>query len=1075
MPDAQSPTVTLFEEFFGSYYKKDLEKLAEVYPERRSLNVDYKNLDEFNIELADELIHKPYMTIQCAREAIQRLNLVPSVGIEEGAIQFQPHVRFHNMPLESRLQVRNINSSHINTMVSTVGVITKITDVKPRLVKAAFECRHCGRLIRIEQSDIGEQMMEPVMCTCERKSFRLLVDQCSFIDTQRAEIQEPLELLRGGEQAKTLTVWIQDDLTNKIVPGNKIEITGVLRLQKPKHAGSIYDKFLDVNQWMRVEQEFEEVDLSDDDKKRIIELSKDPKAYDKIVSSIAPSIYGLREIKEAISLQLFGGTPGKVAPDGMRIRPDIHLLLIGDPGCLVADERVVLGNGTIAKIGQLGQEHLQNINIDVLTGEGGKKRDKATVFHSYRQQPVIEVITESGKSIKGTHNHPLLSIRNDDGRLIREWKSLDEMKIGDRLAVATSIPCTITAPVPTNFAPSKRKYGPKFKGKLPMHVTDELAALMGYIIGDGWIRKYRTEFVVAEQEQDILPKLEKMCRHLFGLTPSIKKRLFEPSKIGKRTIARKQPLTYVTVDSEDIASNIAFLKAKRVPDTILQSGNKAVASFLRWLFEADGCVFDKGRGNRSISLKSKEIELLRDVQILLLRFGIHSRIVGCDNLMIRRGESILKFAKQIGFVSVKKRTKLKQLAKSAEKFRRFTGQRSEKIEKIIIHESPEDVYDIEVPKGHRFIANGIISHNTAKTQLLRYVKMLAPKGLYVSGKSSSGAGLTATAEKDEFAEGGWTLKAGALVLAAGGMAMIDEFDKMEDEDRSSMHEAMESQQISVAKAGIVTTFRANATILAAANPKYGRFDPFASPAEQFDIPVTILSRFDCIFPIRDVVDEVRDRDMAAHILHMHQVASAQVSKVKSIVNFEEKRKKILPDIDPDLLRKYIAYARREVFPTLSEEALKKIQGFYTDLRKLGETQKAVPITARQLEAIVRLAEASAKGRFSQLVEEEDAERAIGLFKYYMKEIGLDRETGQLDIDIIATGSSRSKSDKLMKLFFIIKKLNKDYDEVQHEMVVEEAKSQGIKVEEIESLISTLKRNGDIYSPRYGVYKPAEEK
>ncbi|MBI4214712.1 ATP-binding protein [archaeon] len=1073
MAEGYSQTAALFEEFFNTYYKKDLEKLGEVYPEKRSLAVDYKNLDEFNIELADELIHKPYSTIQAAREAIMKLNIVPS-GFESEQLQFNPYVRFFNLHSDSNVPVRNINSSHINTFLSTVGVVTKITDVKPRLVKAAYECRHCGRVVNVVQADVGEPMLEPPVCSCERKSFRLLVDQCVFIDTQRAEVQEPLEMLHGGEQAKSVSVWLQDDLTNKIVPGNKLDICGILRLQKPKHGGAIYDRFIDVNHWQRVEHEFEEVDLNDEDKRRIIELSKDPKIYDKIVASVAPSIYGLNEIKEAIALQLFGGTPGKVAPDGMRIRPDLHILTIGDPGCLIADERVALGNGAIVKIGQLGNEHLQKINVDVLTGEGGKKRDHATVFHHYKLQPVVEVITESGKSIKGTHNHPLMTIRNKDGRIVREWKRLDELKVGDRLSVVTSIPCTITAPIPTNFKKGNRKYGPKFKGKLPANVTEELAALMGYILGDGWVREYRIEFVVAEKELEILPKLEQICRNLFGLNTTASKRLIKPSKLGNRTIIRKQPLTYVALNSKDVATNLLFLKTKRIPGIILMSGNKVVASFLRWLFEADGCVFDKGRGRRSISLKSKEIELLRDVQMLLLRFAIHSRILGGDSLMIRRGESMLKFRKHIGFVTAKKKQRLEKLAKAAEKFKRFKSQRSERIVKVLRSSARADVYDMEVLRSHRFIANGIISHNTAKTQLLRYVKTLAPKGLYVSGKSASGAGLTATAEKDEFAEGGWTLKAGALVLAAGGMAMIDEFDKMSDDDRSSMHEAMESQQISVAKAGIITTFKANATILAAANPKYGRFDPFTPPADQFDIPVTILSRFDCIFPIRDVVDEVRDREMSAHILHTHQVASIKATRA-DIAGLEEKTKKILPAIEPDLLRKYIAYARREIFPVLSEESKKKIQSLNLELRKLGETQRAVPITARQLEAIVRLAEASAKGRLSRVVEDEDAERAINLFKYYLREIGIDRETGQLDIDIIATGAARSKSDKLLKLFQIIKKLNKDYDEVQHEMVVEEAKNQGIKPEEVEGLVSMLRRNGDIYSPRYGVYKPAEEK
>jgi len=163
----------------------------------------------------------------------------------------------------------------------------------------------------------------------------------------------------------------------------------------------------------------------------------------------------------------------------------------------------------------------------------------------------------------------------------------------------------------------------------------------------------------------------------------------------------------------------------------------------------------------------------------------------------------------------------------------------------------------------------------AKSRLLQYVNQIAPKSIYVSGKGTTGAGLTATAEKDELAEGAWTLKAGALVLAGGGIACIDEFDKMEKEDRAAMHEAMEQQTISVAKAGIVARFKCNTAILAAANPKFSRFDTYKQLGEQFDIPPTLISRFDLIFPLQDIVDRETDRKIADHMLKMHKMGDEQ--------------------------------------------------------------------------------------------------------------------------------------------------------------------------------------------------------
>jgi replicative DNA helicase Mcm len=201
-------------------------------------------------------------------------------------------------------------------------------------------------------------------------------------------------------------------------------------------------------------------------------------------------------------------------------------------------------------------------------------------------------------------------------------------------------------------------------------------------------------------------------------------------------------------------------------------------------------------------------------------------------------------------------------------------------------------------------------------EVKKLISEIAPKSIYVSGKSVSGAGLTVAAEKDELGDGGWVLKAGALVLASGGIAQIDEFDKIDEEDRATLHEAMETQTISVAKAGIVAKFRTKTAILSAANPKYGRFDTSKNLAEQFEIPPTLLSRFDLIFPIVDVLDEEKDLKLAEHILSSHM----------------GKHRKDVEVIDKEILRKYIAYARRKVFPKLTSGAKDKIKDFYVDLR-----------------------------------------------------------------------------------------------------------------------------------------------
>ena len=343
-----------------------------------------------------------------------------------------------------------------------------------------------------------------------------------------------------------------------------------------------------------------------------------------------------------------------------------------------------------------------------------------------------------------------------------------------------------------------------------------------------------------------------------------------------------------------------------------------------------------------------------------------------------------------------------------------------------------------------------------KSQILKYVANLAPKARYVVGKSASGAGLTATVVRDEFVRG-WALEAGALVLANKGIACIDELDKMGKEDRSAMHEVMEQQTVTVSKANVQATLHAQTTILGAANPKYGRFDPYAaSLAEQIDLPETLLSRFDLIFPIVDRPDKDRDLKLVKHILKMH-----------------EEPEETEPAIDPDLFRKYISYARKHVKPKMTKQAEKMIEEFYVGLRNKYNQQgevKAVPITTRQLEAIIRLAEASAKVRLSEKVTKRDVNRAINLIKEFMQTLGYDPETGVFDIDRIETGTTTSQRNKMMLLLKLIEDMEKRLPEgmVPIEEIVEVAKQHGM--DDVEKLLAKLEKMGDIYQPRHGYVK-----
>jgi len=264
--------------------------------------------------------------------------------------------------------------------------------------------------------------------------------------------------------------------------------------------------------------------------------------------------------------------------------------------------------------------------------------------------------------------------------------------------------------------------------------------------------------------------------------------------------------------------------------------------------------------------------------------------------------------------------------------------------------------------------------STAKSQLLKFIERVAPIGVYTSGKGSSAAGLTASVIKD--AKGEFYLEGGAMVLADGGVICIDEFDKMRENDRVAIHEAMEQQTISIAKAGITTVLNSRAAVLAAANPIYGRYDDTKGVDENIDLMSTILSRFDCIFIVRDIRDETRDRSIARHVLGVHINAGLEGASANQ------------PDIDAKTLKKFVGYCRERCAPRLNDEAAAILCGQYVHIRsrvraslrdRPGEAQ-VVPITIRQLEALVRLSESLAKMRLSAEATVADVEEAIRLFK-----------------------------------------------------------------------------------------------
>ena len=697
--DFQEPTSTniaveeyidIFQEFLEAVYKRDVEFLAANYPDQRSIEIDFKKLEAYDLTLAERLIEDPHTMIDAANEALKRID----VGVleQEADVDFEPRIRFFNLPEESKISIRNVGSECIGKLISVEGMIRQITERLEKMTVAHFVCRRCQNSYDIKQ--LSQQIKKPVMCECKSREFDIDLEQSKFIDYQKIQVQEPLESLKGSEQASHMEVFLSEDLVNLCSAGDKIIITGIVKLKPPKSADSnIYHKYMVANHLEKVDQEFDELKISPEEVEEIKQLSKKDNIYELLSGSIAPGIYGHDIVKEAIMLQMFGGVKKKVGKQDLR--GNIHVLLVGDP-------------------------------------------------------------------------------------------------------------------------------------------------------------------------------------------------------------------------------------------------------------------------------------------------------------------------------------------------------------------------------------------STGKSQLLRYASEIAPKSIYVAGKSASGAGLTVSAVKDDFGEGGWTLKAGAVVLASGGIAMIDEFDKMEAEDRSSLHEAMAQSTVSVSKAGLYAKFRADTSILAAANPKLNRFDKFKNPIEQIDLPFSLLSRFDLYFIIRDSLNRKLDVEMGSKIMEVHEAAEklAQTDSSKSISKeeLEEIEQKVLPKVDPVLFKKYVAYSRQNVKPILTKETSEKILNYYIELRDIGRSQDSFSATPRQLEGLIRLAEASARIKLKDKIEIDDALRAIRIFKTSLEQTSTDLDTGKIDIDIISSGHSTSERSFLKKVLRLIEELSVDGAPVDISELQKLTEQENIKKDKLVDAIIKLKKSGDIYEPKNGFYK-----
>ncbi len=687
-----------WEEILASeYYRIMISGIAAGYPDIRSLNIRYSDIDTYDTDFAMFVLNNPDRCVRIGRESVRSL-MPPTWDSKE-----QVNLRIVGLPRDAFVDIRRLRAKNLGMLIAVEGLVRKVTTVKPRMTHASYSCARCGAEQWVIQG--GMLLNEPMMCTnpdgsCNKQATRFILNDkvSKYIDTQKIEIQESPEGLRGGAQPERLAGFLEDDISGAVTAGNRVTMNGVIRsVEKPdRDKSTVFDIYMEVMSIEFEQNEYDEIEITDEDEKKIVEMSRDPMLFNNVVASISPTIYGLEEVKQALALQLFGGCH-KDMDDGTSIRGDMHILLIGDPG-------------------------------------------------------------------------------------------------------------------------------------------------------------------------------------------------------------------------------------------------------------------------------------------------------------------------------------------------------------------------------------------VAKSQLLRYMSGLAPRGIYASGKSASAAGLTAAAVKDDFGDGRWTLEAGALVLADKGLACIDELDKMTNQDRSSLHEAMESQRISVAKAGITATLQCRCSMLAAANPKYGRFEDTDTVPNQIDLPPALMSRFDMIFVLTDKPNKERDQDITEHILKAHRRGQVRGVKEGTVLEGVDTAKiiedtdDIRPFYDREVLRKYVAYSKR-ITPVMTDDASRLIKDSYLNIRKMGEGENSsVPITARQLEAYVRLSEASARMRLSNIVTDADANRAVDMVEYYLSRIAAP-DGGQWDIDRMTTGITKKDRDSVKVIRDIINMFGPETG-ISIEEIIKHAIEEGINADEVQKVVEKIHKAGDVYSPSSGVYKRA---
>jgi replicative DNA helicase Mcm len=1066
----------------GEYkYRRRLGQLSGLG--ERHVVVDFDELMAYDSELAKLLVDKPDEYLPYIERSAWAQLKIEDPGYAELVKKIR--VRFRKLP--ERYSLRRVGEQHLGKMLLLDGIIVRATPVKPLITRAAFQCRKCNSLTYVDQ--VGFLMRGPGLCgRCRSKLFDFIEKQSTFINSQELRMQERPEDLPPGQLPRALEVKLSEDLVDVARPGDRVSLTGIVRAQQEvlsrRTRLRTFDLFLDANFVDVSGKEAEVVEITAEEEKQILEMAKDPWIHRKLLSSLAPSIYGYENIKEAILYLLFGAV-AKTLPDGVTIRGDMNVLLIGDPGTAKSQllqyvARVAprglytSGRGstaaglTAAVVREKSGGLVLEAGALVLADKGvcsideiDKMRpdDRVAIHEAMEQQsyhPSVEIMLASGEKRRigelvdelfAEHQTEkmigrdceILPVKRYDITLIttRDFNRFETVPV-DRVSrhiapkhfvqirYSNGRDVTVTPEHPVfvrrdgellTVPASEMKAGDFVPGPsvlecqplaqelvvplvthdnekivaLPSRLTEDLAGIMGYLITEGY-----SHFGSASE---------------IGFANTAQTFIREMNRLMCDTF-RIVPLDYTHVMQTECGVSsrlyryfetnfprmLGRVSTKRIPAAVMSSPPSVIRAFLRSAFKGDGSVEPE-----ALCYRTSSKGLAEDYQDLLLRLGISSRLLrdrynNSFKVYVSR-DSLSSFVRQLVDRKDPRYRKIDRLLKRSRRTVRGHDVLPTNVASRLIGFNSMALADLELKRLKAMDKGGI-----------RWLRVTRVRNLPNDGPLRT---------------------------------------------RWVYDLTVEPAHNFVSQGAIVATLNARASVLAAANPALGRYDAYRNITENINLPVTILSRFDLIFVMRDAPDTELDTRMSEHILTLHRTRTTP----------EE-----VP-LTPEMFRKYVSYAHR-FEPILSEEAAKELRDFYLRMRSTSSTADSpIAITPRQLEALVRLSECRARSFLRNEVTVEDTDAIIRLMTIALQDVGIDTTTGKMDIDTIMTGKPKSLRDRMQSILSTVATLERETGTVLESKLYEElAKTADLSEGEARALVNQLIRDGILYSPKAGHLK-----